>query len=79
MDPTVVTPQSFNFFVLFLHADGVVKLVMLGLAAASLWSWTVILDKGEGTIVDFDRFDAAQFEERMVAHPKVLLRFGGKP
>jgi len=45
MDPAVVTPQSFNFFVLFLHADWVVKLVMLGLAAASLWSWTVILDK----------------------------------
>jgi len=45
MDPTAVTPQSFNFFVLFLHADWVVKLVMLGLTAASLWSWTVILDK----------------------------------
>ena len=45
MDPTVVTPQSFNFFVLFLHAAWVVKLVMLGLAVASLWSWTVILDK----------------------------------
>ena len=45
MDPAVVTPQSFNFFVLFLHADWVVKLVMLGLAAASLRSWPVILDK----------------------------------
>ncbi|WP_394760861.1 protein TolQ [Phenylobacterium sp.] len=40
-----VTPESFNFFVLFMHADWVVKLVMLGLGAASLWSWTVILDK----------------------------------
>jgi len=45
MDPTVVTPESFNFVVLFLRADWVVKLVMLGLALASLWSWTVILDK----------------------------------
>ena len=26
-----VTPESFNFFVLFMHADWVVKLVMLGL------------------------------------------------
>jgi biopolymer transport protein TolQ len=45
MDPTAVTPEDFNFLTLFLHADWVVKLVMLGLAAASLWSWTVILDK----------------------------------
>jgi biopolymer transport protein TolQ len=42
---TAVTPESFNFFVLFMQADWVVKLVMLGLAGASLWSWTVILDK----------------------------------
>ena len=40
-----VTPESFNFVVLFMQADWVVKLVMLGLAGASLWSWTVILDK----------------------------------
>ncbi|MFI4966219.1 MAG: protein TolQ [Caulobacterales bacterium] len=40
-----VSPESFNFFVLFMRADWVVKLVMLGLGAASLWSWTVILDK----------------------------------
>jgi biopolymer transport protein TolQ len=45
MDPTVVTPESFNFITLFIRADWVVKFVMLGLAAASLWSWTVILDK----------------------------------
>ncbi|WP_372782577.1 protein TolQ [Phenylobacterium sp.] len=45
MDHTAVTPESFNFFVLFMRADWVVKLVMLGLASASLWSWTVILDK----------------------------------
>ncbi len=45
MDPTAVTPESFNFFVLFMRADWVVKAVMLGLGGASLWSWTVILDK----------------------------------
>ncbi len=45
MAPTAITPESFNFLVLFMKADWVVKLVMLGLAVASLWSWTVILDK----------------------------------
>ena len=45
MDSAAVTPESFNFFVLFMHADWVVKLVMLGLAGASLWSWTIIFDK----------------------------------
>ncbi|WP_309603925.1 protein TolQ [Phenylobacterium sp.] len=45
MDHTAITPDSFNFITLFLRADWVVKLVMIGLAVASLWSWTVILDK----------------------------------
>ncbi len=45
MDPAAVTPESFNFLTLFKEADWVVKLVMLGLAGASLWSWTIILDK----------------------------------
>src|SRR5205814_8294165 len=45
MDPAAVTPDTFNFIHLFLRADWVVKLVMLGLAGASLWSWTVIIDK----------------------------------
>jgi biopolymer transport protein TolQ len=45
MDPAAVTPETFNFITLFLQADWVVKFVMLGLAGASLWSWTVILDK----------------------------------
>lgn len=45
MDAAAVTPDSFNFLTLFLRADWVVKVVMVGLALASLWSWTVILDK----------------------------------
>ena len=32
MDPAAVTPDSFNFVTLFMRADWVVKLVMLGLA-----------------------------------------------
>jgi biopolymer transport protein TolQ len=45
MDATALSPESFSFLALFLRADWVVKLVMIGLAAASLWSWAVILDK----------------------------------
>ena len=45
MDAAAVTPDSFNFITLFVRADWVVKLVMVGLGLASLWSWTVILDK----------------------------------
>jgi biopolymer transport protein TolQ len=43
------------------HADWVVKLVMAGLAIASLWSWTVILDK----VFRFSRLnrEADRFEE----------------
>jgi biopolymer transport protein TolQ len=46
MDPNAaVTADTFNIITLFMRADWVVKLVMIGLAIASLWSWTVILDK----------------------------------
>jgi len=45
MDPAAVSPESFNLVSIFLRADWVVKLVMTGLAVASLWSWTIILDK----------------------------------
>ena len=41
-----IDASSFNALTLFLRADWVVKGVMLGLAAASLWSWAVIIDKG---------------------------------
>ena len=46
MDPNAaITPETFNIVHLFMAADWVVKGVMLGLAAASLWSWAVIIDK----------------------------------
>ena len=46
MDPTgTVTPESFSLIHLFLHADWVLKGVLLGLGLASLWSWAVIIDK----------------------------------
>ena len=42
---TPVDASMMNPVALFLTADWVVKAVMIGLAAASLWSWTVIIDK----------------------------------
>ncbi|HEY5072107.1 MAG TPA: protein TolQ [Caulobacteraceae bacterium] len=46
MDPSsTITPESFSLVSLFLRADWVVKGVLLGLGAASLWSWAVIIDK----------------------------------
>ena len=45
MQAAAVTPESFDLLSVFLHSDWVVKLVMIGLAIASLWSWTIILDK----------------------------------
>jgi biopolymer transport protein TolQ len=46
MDPVAaITPESFDLVSIFLRADWVVKAVMIGLALASLWSWTIILDK----------------------------------
>ena len=65
MDPAAVTPEDFNFLTLFLQADWVVKLVMLGLAGASLWSWTVILDKAVRFTV-LNR-EAEKFEEAVAS------------
>jgi biopolymer transport protein TolQ len=40
-----VSPNGFSFVNLFLRADFVVQLVMLGLLFASIWSWAIILEK----------------------------------
>ncbi len=50
MNPVELTqlaaPQGdISFFSLFLQAHIVVKLVMLGLLAASVWCWAIIIDK----------------------------------
>ena len=39
------TIDQFSFLELFLKADLIVKLVMIGLAMTSVWSWAVALDK----------------------------------
>ncbi|MBX3504511.1 MAG: protein TolQ [Parvibaculum sp.] len=38
-------PMDFSLWGLFLRADIVVKLVMMGLVFASIWSWAIIFDK----------------------------------
>ena len=37
--------NDFSALAVFLRADWVVKAVLIGLALASIWSWTVIIDK----------------------------------
>ena len=61
MDPTALTSESFSFLTLFLRADWVVKSVLAGLALASLWSWTIILDKAF-RFASLNR-QASQFEQ----------------
>ncbi len=42
---TAAVQVDFSLIALFLRADWVVKLVMMGLLAASVWTWAVIIDK----------------------------------
>ncbi|WP_031238903.1 protein TolQ [Asticcacaulis sp. AC466] len=37
--------SALDFINLFMHADIVVKIIMIGLALASLWSWGIIIQK----------------------------------
>jgi biopolymer transport protein TolQ len=47
MTPTLATvPATMSPVALFLQADIVVKIVMLGLIAASIWTWSIILVHG---------------------------------
>jgi biopolymer transport protein TolQ len=47
VDVVTTTPEVIDFSLLglFLAADLVVKAVMIGLLAASIWSWAIIVDK----------------------------------
>ena len=60
---STLTSDNFSIIAVFLRADWVVKAVLIGLIAASLWSWTVIIDK----LVRFAVLnrDADQFEEKV--------------
>ena len=41
--------------------------------------WDVILNRGEGAVVDIRDWDFDSFERVIAEHPKPLLRFGGAP
>lgn len=64
MDPAgTITPESFSLIHMFLHADWVVKGVLIALAVASLGSWMVIIDK----FLRFSSFnrEADRFEDQV--------------
>ena len=39
--------------------------------------WNVILNKGEGTLIDIQSFERESFEAAIRRHPKVVIRFAG--
>ena len=55
---TTNTQAALSPVALFLHADIVVKIVMIGLLLASLWTWTIIFGRG-GVLRRADRESAA--------------------
>jgi biopolymer transport protein TolQ len=61
LDPAALTPESFSVISIFLRAGWVVKAIMIVLAAASLWTWAIIIDKA----IRFTKLkrQADQFEE----------------
>ncbi|WP_419827248.1 protein TolQ [Sphingomonas sp.] len=46
MTPTIATDATMSPISLFLQADIIVKIVMLGLIAASIWTWSIIIVHG---------------------------------
>jgi biopolymer transport protein TolQ len=60
---TALTSDDFSIIAVFLRADWVVKAVLVGLILASLWSWTVIIDK----LFRFSALnrEADQFEDKV--------------
>lgn len=45
IDSLTLTPDSFGLVAAFIRSDAVVKFVMISLIGASVWSWTVIIDR----------------------------------
>ena len=39
--------------------------------------WNIILNRGEGTVVDIEDWEHASFEQSIRTHPKVVIRFAG--
>ena len=80
MPTDALSAADFSALEIFLRADWVVKAVMIGLALASLWSWTIILDKAFRFIAlnrEADRFE----EEVGIGRPldEVAAAAGERP
>ena len=78
-------PMSMSPVALFLHADWVVRIVIIGLAAASIWTWALILSFGmriSGTRKAIDRFeveyreadDIDEFHRRTASRDQPIAR-----
>ena len=71
MPPVIANTDLMSPLILFLHADIVVKLVMLGLLAASVWTWAIIFTHATrlrrlnraGAAVENDFWSAKDIEE----------------
>lgn len=67
---TVTTAQAtLSPVALFLHADIVVKVVMIGLLLASLWTWTIIF--GRGAALRRAERQSAAFERDFAKAPDI--------
>jgi biopolymer transport protein TolQ len=66
---TANTQAALSPVALFLHADIVVKIVMLGLLLASLWTWTIIFGRG-GVLRRADR-ESNEFEAEFAKAPDI--------
>lgn len=74
------SPTNFSALAIFVRGDFVVKLVLIGLLIASLWSWTVIIDK----LFRFAALgkNASEFEEEVNsgrALEDVAAEYGERP
>src|SRR5213075_2996581 len=70
----------FSIWGLFMQADMVVKLVIIGLGFASLWSWAIIFDKSVRLRSLFNQAEA--FEEKFwsgVSLEDLFEKIGARP
>ena len=90
MDPIAKAAADLSPFALFLEADIVVKLVMLGLLAASVWSWAIIFERSralkavnaqakafEAWFWKADSLDALYEPASRASHPSARLFIAG--
>jgi biopolymer transport protein TolQ len=80
-DVALAAPQiDMSFWSLFWHAHIVVKLVMIGLIAASVWCWSIIVDKTllyRRTRRDMDAFEEVFWSGRSLE--ELYRDLSGKP